>query len=199
MHAQEPAPRRRATAAEAAPPKSVTITDGRGAEVEDRHRRQARASTPPTAAPPAVDDADAERRRRHDAGRRGDPPAAARRAGKHARVTIDGLGTDREFDSFDDFVAQRAGARGDGGRDRRGRLPRAGAGDRAHPLVPDAQGAHAERDDAEARRKGRRPVRRRAGRARRRQAAAGGGRAATTSRRSRSAAAPRGRTCARAC
>ena len=50
------------------------------------------------------------------------------------------------------FRAHGARPRVHGRHDRRAGLPVAGARDRADPLVPDAQGADAERDDAEARR-----------------------------------------------
>jgi len=97
VHAQEPA----APAAAAKPAaKSLTITDGRGAEVRIDVHDNARADTPTVAAPEGSADAN------------GSPDGTANdstarrdaRPRKHARVTIDGLGADRNFDSFGDFV-----------------------------------------------------------------------------------------------
>jgi hypothetical protein len=106
VHAQEPAT---APATAAKPPaKSLTITDGRGGEIKIDISKKAPAGTSEDAAPGAASDA---------------PPAAAADAAtapegatsdstaprdkkprKRARVTIDGIEADREFDSFDEFV-----------------------------------------------------------------------------------------------
>jgi hypothetical protein len=70
-------------------PRTLSITDGRGAEIKidvtDSDRPGVAAETP------GASGADGDTSRR-------------RGAKKHARVTIDGLGTDKEFDSFDEFV-----------------------------------------------------------------------------------------------
>jgi len=99
VHAQESkaAP---ATASKPQPAtKTATITDGRGTEVKIEVKNTA----DPAAKAAAVETPDAE-----DA-----PPAGADKAGsgghnvtlgKHGRVIVNGLGTDREFDSVSDFV-----------------------------------------------------------------------------------------------
>jgi hypothetical protein len=100
LHAQ-PSPPPAAEAGQSAPPKSVTISSGRGVEA----KIEIRDSTEPgaKAAAPAGPQPDAE----------GTPPAEAGTAGarnrsatvgKHARIKVDGLGKDREFDSFEEFV-----------------------------------------------------------------------------------------------
>jgi hypothetical protein len=83
-----------------APGKTVTITDGRGVEakieVKDADKSSAKAATPGDS-PDDEDSAEA------DSGKRG----GARHGitvGKHGKVRIGGLGTDREFNSFDEFV-----------------------------------------------------------------------------------------------
>jgi hypothetical protein len=88
VHAQEPkSPPAAAPAPPAAPsppkaaPKSLSITDGHGAEIK-------------------IDVGDAATR----AGDATEDSPKSGKAKKRARVTIDGIDTDREFDSFDDFV-----------------------------------------------------------------------------------------------
>ena len=109
VQAQEPATAP-ATAAKPAA-KSLTITDGRGAEIKIDLADKARAGTPgeappggATDAPPgtAAPSATTVDGAGNDAAGRGD---ATRK--KRARVTIDGLGTDHEFDSFDDFAKNK--------------------------------------------------------------------------------------------
>ncbi len=80
--------------------KSMTITDGRGAEIKIDVGDKAAAGAPAEAAPGAATDAASPPAgsRSEATGRRNTKPR------KHARVTIDGIGTDREFDSFDEFV-----------------------------------------------------------------------------------------------
>jgi hypothetical protein len=99
VHAQEPP----APAAAAKPAgKSLVITNGHGAEVRIDVRENARTDTPTDAAP--GNSADAKSAPDGTA----DDSAARRdaRPRKHARVTIDRLGTDPnfDFDSFDEFV-----------------------------------------------------------------------------------------------
>ena len=127
------------------------ITDGRGAEIKiDVGESGATSVTPTRTSPDAAASTPRVRQAR-----------SARKRPESARgSTIDGLGTDKEFDSFDEFVHDEPALAAMVVGDRHRRLLRAGARDRAHPLVPDAQGADAERNDAEARRKGNRAVRR---------------------------------------
>jgi hypothetical protein len=91
VHAQEPkSPPAAAPAAPKSVPKSLSITDGHGAEIKID-----------------VGDAPASETAADPAARAGDAGVDAPKSGKprkHARVTIDGIGTDREFDSFDEFV-----------------------------------------------------------------------------------------------
>jgi len=98
VHAQEPA-----TAPATAPKpvaKSVTITDGRGAEIKIDVGDKPAAGAPVEAAPGAAADAASP-----PAGPRSDATGrGSTKPRKHARVTIDGIGTDREFESFDEFV-----------------------------------------------------------------------------------------------
>jgi hypothetical protein len=99
VHAQEPpAP----AAANKPATKSLTITDGRGAEVRIDVRENARTDTPTETAPGSSVDA------RPSADGNADDSAARRdaRPRKHPRVTIDRHGTDPdfEFDSFGEFV-----------------------------------------------------------------------------------------------
>ena len=97
VRAQEPA----APAATTKPAsKSLTITDGRGAEVRIDVRDDAGADTSAEAAPGGSGDATSapDGAGNGSAGRRDTRPR------KHARVTIDGLGADRDFDSFGEFV-----------------------------------------------------------------------------------------------
>jgi hypothetical protein len=98
VHAQEPA-NAPATAPRPAA-KSVTISDGRGAEIRVETGDNARAGAPAAAEPGATADAPPP-----GEGAGGDTtgrPGAKSR--KHAKVVIDGLGSDREFDSFGDFA-----------------------------------------------------------------------------------------------
>jgi hypothetical protein len=98
VHAQEPPPAP-VTAPKPAG-KSVTITDGRGAEIKIDVGDKAATDVPPEAAPGAAADATSP-----PAGPRSDATGrGSAKPRKHARVTIDGIGTDREFESFDDFV-----------------------------------------------------------------------------------------------
>ena len=99
VHAQEPPPPAAATRPAG---KSLTITNGRGAEVRIDVRDNARADTPTEAASggsaeatTAPDGVEKDSAARRDA-----------RPRKHPRVTIDHLGTDPnfDFDSFDEFV-----------------------------------------------------------------------------------------------
>jgi hypothetical protein len=91
VHAQEPKspPAAAVPSAPKATAKSLSVTDGKGAEIKidigDGHSN-------------ATTDAAAQG---GDAG--GDTPKSGKPR-KHARVTIDGIGTDRDFDSFDEFV-----------------------------------------------------------------------------------------------
>jgi len=83
------------------PTKTVTISSGRGVEakIEVKEPADPKAGT----ATSAGAQADAEAAPPPDAGKgtsRGHNVAI----GKHGRVTVNGLGTDREFDSFDQFV-----------------------------------------------------------------------------------------------
>ncbi len=100
-------------------------------------------------------------------------------------------------------AAHPARARGHDHRRRRGGLPVAGARDRADPRLPDAQGAHAERDDAAGwpKRAWCRPARR-SRRSRPASCRPSSARTAQPPRRpsgcERSASVPRGPTCARA-
>jgi hypothetical protein len=95
VHAQEPksppvaAPATPAAPAAKSPPKSLSVTDGHGAEIKiDIGDGRSNVSADPAArAGDAVDDTP----------KNGKPR-------KRARVTIDGIGTDRDFDSFDEFV-----------------------------------------------------------------------------------------------
>lgn len=96
VHAQESkaAP---ATAPNPQPPaKTVTITDGRGVEAKIEVKDAAEPAPKTAGAADSASDA------------AGSPPARpggrSATVGKRARVQIDGLGTDREFDSFDQFV-----------------------------------------------------------------------------------------------
>lgn len=95
--AQEPAAPVAATTPAA---KSLTITDGRGAEVRIDVRDDTRADTAAGVAPGDSTDATSSPDGANDgsAGRRDAQPR------KHARVTIDGLDADRDFDSFGQFV-----------------------------------------------------------------------------------------------
>ena len=102
VHAQEPkGPPVIAPAAPKATPKSLSITDGRGAEIKIDVGDSGRASVTTTEPSPGA---------RSDSGPRadsaGDDASSQRgeKPRKRARVTIDGIGTDREFDSFDEFV-----------------------------------------------------------------------------------------------
>ena len=102
VHAQEPkSPPVTAPAAPKSTPKSLSITDGRGAEIKIDVGDGGRTSV--TTTEPAAGARSDTGARAEDAG----DDAASRRDGKprkRARVTIDGIGTDREFDSFDQFV-----------------------------------------------------------------------------------------------
>jgi len=69
-------------------PKSLSIKDGRGGEIKIDVGEGGRTSV--TESPGAEPDADAD--------------APRRKGSKKARITIDGVGTDREFDSFDEFI-----------------------------------------------------------------------------------------------
>jgi hypothetical protein len=81
-------------------PKSVIITGGRGAEIRIEAGDSTRPGTSAGAAPGGSADATASPDGTgNDSAGRGDA-----RPRKHARVTIDGLGTDRDFDSFGEFV-----------------------------------------------------------------------------------------------
>jgi hypothetical protein len=102
VHAQEP----KATATAPAPKaqsasKTVTLSDGRGVEarieVKDQRDSAAKGSATPGDSP------DAEDSTATDGGKSG---AASHGVtiGKHGRIRIDGLGTDREFDSVGEFV-----------------------------------------------------------------------------------------------
>ena len=98
VHAQEPKnPPVAAPAAPKAVPKSLSITDGRGAEIKIDVGEGGRTSVTTT------DPATGTRARAEDAGD-GGSSGRGERPRKRARVTIDGIGTDREFDSFDEFV-----------------------------------------------------------------------------------------------
>jgi len=98
VHAQEPTPAPVTAPKPAA--KSLTITDGRGAEIKIEAGEHTRTGTPTEVAPGATADAATppDGAGSDSAGRRNATPR------KRARVTIDGIGTDREFDSFDEFV-----------------------------------------------------------------------------------------------
>ncbi len=102
VHAQEPkGPPVTTPAAPKATPKSLSITNGRGAEIKIDVGDSGRASVTTTEPSPGA---------RSDSGPRadeaGDDASSQRgeKPRKRARVTIDGIGTDREFDSFDEFV-----------------------------------------------------------------------------------------------
>ena len=97
VHAQEPAAPAAATKPAA---KSLTITDGRGAEIKIDVRDNARADTPAEAAPGGSADATTS----PDGAGNDSTGRGSTKPRKHARVTIDGLGTDRDFDSFGEFV-----------------------------------------------------------------------------------------------
>ena len=101
VHAQEPkSPTVTAPTAPKSTPKSLSITDGRGAEIKIDVGDGGRTSVTTTEPAGARSDTGS---RAEDAG----DDAGSRRDGKprkRARVTIDGIGTDREFDSFDQFV-----------------------------------------------------------------------------------------------
>jgi hypothetical protein len=103
VHAQEPAAPPAATAPAGksqSASKTITITNGRtsaAAKIEIKNDPSAKGSATPGDSPDDVDaTADADGKSR--SGRHGVF------VGKHGRVTIDGLGMDREFDSVGDFV-----------------------------------------------------------------------------------------------
>lgn len=82
------------------PSKTVTITDGRGVEakIEVRETSDTGAKGPADRAGTPTEDVPATGT---------DKPAPRNRnvtIGKHGKVTIDGIGKDREFDSFNEFV-----------------------------------------------------------------------------------------------
>jgi len=83
------------------PTKTVTISSGRGVEakIEVKESPDPKAD----AAANAGNQADAEDTAPADAGKRASRGHNVT-IGKHGRVTVNGLGTDREFDSFDQFV-----------------------------------------------------------------------------------------------
>jgi len=97
VHAQEPAT---PVAATTPAGKSLTITDGRGTEVRIDVRDGTRADTAAGVAPGDSTDATSSPDGAND-GSAGHRDARPR---KHARVTIDGLDADRDFDSFGQFV-----------------------------------------------------------------------------------------------
>ena len=152
------------------------------AEPARRRRRTGRSPTRQRAAPPA----DSPTRRRQPrqgnadgAGRRRRTtrtptmptrtPKRDRRVGNHGividkggkRIRIEGLGRDREYDSFEQFVQDAPWLAGLVFLVGAARVPRAAADHRAADLVQDAQEPHGERDDAEARRTRRRAAGRR--------------------------------------
>jgi hypothetical protein len=97
VHAQEPPPA--PVTAPTPAGKSVTITDGRGAEIRIEARDGTGKSAPAQAAPEVNAEATPPDGAGNDApGRRDGRPR------KHARVTIEGLDHDRDFDSFGNFV-----------------------------------------------------------------------------------------------
>ena len=113
VHAQEPAAAP-ATAAEPAA-RSLTISDGRGAEIKIDITKKAAAGTAADAAPGTPADAAPGAAAEAPPGGAADATAPAESAGKdtarrdatgkkRARVTIGGSSTDHEFDSFDEFV-----------------------------------------------------------------------------------------------
>jgi hypothetical protein len=101
VHAQEPATPAAAPAATTKPAtKSMTIKDGRGAEIKIDVSDDSRAEAAAQAAPGGSTEVTAspDGTASDLTGRREARPR------KHARVTIDGLGPDRDFDSFGEFV-----------------------------------------------------------------------------------------------
>ena len=100
LHAQ-PGPPPAADANQPSPSKSVTISSGRGVEAKIEIRDSAEPGA--KAAVAAGGQADAEGTPPADAGTTGARSRSVT-VGKHGRVKVDGLGTDREFDSFEEFV-----------------------------------------------------------------------------------------------
>lgn len=99
VHAQQASPAPATSEKSATPSKSITITaePGRGAKVEVTGAVDAKSDPAPDAAA-AADTPGASEPRKPGAG------GHSVTIGKHGRVTVDGLGTDREFDSFPEFV-----------------------------------------------------------------------------------------------
>ncbi len=98
VHAQEP---KQATAtAPKSATKSVTISDGKGAEVRIEVEKE---SPPATAADPASEGR-ADAATSPDGATKDAPDRRGAKPRKHARVTIDGIGTDREFDSISELA-----------------------------------------------------------------------------------------------
>ena len=99
VHAQEPATSPAAAAKPQSATKTVTITNGRGGKV----KIEASESAEPTVAIDADGQANAEDRPPADAGKSGSRGHNVS-IGEHGRVRISGIGTDREFESFNEFV-----------------------------------------------------------------------------------------------
>ena len=101
VNAQEPKPAPVAPGKESATTKTVTISDGRGAEAKMTLELK---DAPAPAANVTAAESTPEEATPSDPRRKATSGAHNVQIDKHGRVKINGLGTDREFDSLGDFV-----------------------------------------------------------------------------------------------
>jgi len=101
VHAQEPKPAPVTAPKPPATSKTLTISDGRGAEA--KMTLELKEAAEPAADATANDPARTEDTP-SDGARKATPGGHNVTIGKHGRVRVNGLGTNREFDSFGEFV-----------------------------------------------------------------------------------------------